>query len=43
MVLAGGEELLEVRIVKVKGDPLEWRRFFKRVAVGCRDAVWREE
>jgi serine/threonine-protein kinase Chk1 len=43
MVLAGGEQLLEVRFVKVKGDPLEWRRFFKRVAVGCRDAIWREE
>ncbi|KAB5578274.1 kinase-like domain-containing protein [Coniochaeta sp. 2T2.1] len=41
--LAGGEELLEVRFVKVKGDPLEWRRFFKKVALLCRDAVWREE
>ena len=42
--MAVGEgELLEVRFVKVKGDPLEWRRFFKKVAVGCRDAVWREE
>lgn len=42
MHLPGGEELLEVRFVKVKGDPLEWRRFFKKVAVGCRDAVWKD-
>jgi serine/threonine-protein kinase Chk1 len=42
MLLEGGEELLEVRFVKVKGDPLEWRRFFKKVAVGCRDAVWKD-
>ncbi|KAK4100656.1 Pkinase-domain-containing protein [Parathielavia hyrcaniae] len=33
-------ELLEVRFVKVKGDPLEWRRFFKKVALLCRDAVY---
>ena len=36
----GGAELLEVRFVKVKGDPLEWRRFFKKVALLCRDAVY---
>lgn len=34
------QELWEVRFVKVKGDPLEWRRFFKRVALLCRDAVY---
>ncbi|KAK4153282.1 kinase-like domain-containing protein [Chaetomidium leptoderma] len=34
------QELLEVRFVKVKGDPLEWRRFFKKVALLCRDAVY---
>lgn len=33
-------ELLEVRFVKIKGDPLEWRRFFKKVAVLCRDGIW---
>jgi len=33
--------LLEVRFVKAKGDPLEWRRLFKRVTVLCRDAVVR--
>jgi len=31
--------LLEVRFSKAKGDPLEWRRLFKRVTVLCRDAV----
>ncbi|KAH0556842.1 hypothetical protein GP486_005368 [Trichoglossum hirsutum] len=35
-----GEELLEVRFVKVKGDPLEWRRFFKKVVVLCKDGVY---
>lgn len=33
------EELCEVRFVKAKGDPLEWRRFFKKVCVLCQDAV----
>ncbi|KAK0748017.1 kinase-like domain-containing protein [Apiosordaria backusii] len=32
--------LLEVRFVKVKGDPLEWRRFFKKVALLCKEGVW---
>ena len=36
----GAEDgLVEVRFVKAKGDPLEWRRLFKRVAVLCRDAI----
>ena len=39
--LPDGAELLEVRFVKVKGDPLEWRRFFKRVVLTCQDAVYR--
>ncbi|KAJ2902458.1 Pkinase-domain-containing protein [Zalerion maritima] len=38
-----GGELLEVRFLKMKGDPLEWRRFFKRVAVLCRDGVFKPE
>ena len=38
-----GEGLMEVRFVKVKGDPVEWRRFFKRVVVLCRDAVYKPE
>jgi serine/threonine-protein kinase Chk1 len=33
-------ELLEVRFVKVKGDPLEWRRFFKNVCVLCKEGVY---
>ena len=40
---AEGEELLEVRFVKVKGDPLEWRRFFKKVVVLCKDGVYLPE
>jgi serine/threonine-protein kinase Chk1 len=35
-----GEGLLEVRFVKVKGDPLEWRRFFKNVVVLCKEGVF---
>ena len=38
--IVGDEELLEVRFVKVKGDPLEWRRFFKAVVVLCKDGVY---
>ncbi|RKF75255.1 Serine/threonine-protein kinase chk1 [Golovinomyces cichoracearum] len=32
--------LIEVRFVKIKGDPLEWRRFFKSVVILCKDAVF---
>lgn len=35
-------ELLEVRFVKVKGDPLEWRRFFKKMALLCKDGIYKE-
>jgi len=35
--------LVEVCFVKASGDPLEWRRFFKRMAVLCQDAVFRPE
>lgn len=38
--ITGEQELLEVRFVKVKGDPLEWRRFFKKVVVLCKDGVY---
>jgi serine/threonine-protein kinase Chk1 len=37
---SGEAELLEVRFVKIKGDPLEWRRFFKKVVVICKDGVY---
>jgi len=33
------EEVVECRFVKAKADPLEWRRFFKRVVALCKDAV----
>lgn len=35
--------LVEVEFLKAKGDPLEWRRFFKRVVVLCKDAVVKPE
>ncbi|KAF7534852.1 hypothetical protein G7054_g5870 [Neopestalotiopsis clavispora] len=41
--LQGDLELLEVRFVKVKGDPLEWRRFFKNVVLLCKDGVYKPE
>ena len=42
--LGGNEEgLCEVGFVKVKGDPVEWRRFFKRVVLLCRDVVFKPE
>ena len=37
--LADGE-VLDVSFVKVKGDPLEWRRFFKKIVVLCKDGVY---
>ena len=36
-------QVLEVNFLKTKGDPVEWRRFFKRVVVSCKDAVFRPE
>jgi serine/threonine-protein kinase Chk1 len=33
------QEAFEVRFVKAKGDPLEWRRFFKKICVHCKDAI----
>lgn len=38
--LPDGTEILDIRFVKVKGDPLEWRRFFKKVVVLCKDGVY---
>ncbi|EXJ83562.1 CAMK/CAMKL/CHK1 protein kinase [Capronia coronata CBS 617.96] len=38
-----GEGLVEVCFVKASGDPLEWRRFFKRMVVLCQDAVVKPE
>ena len=42
--MAGAEgDLLEVNFVKAKGDPVEWRRLFKKVVVLCKDAVYKPE
>ena len=35
--------VVEVSFVKAKGDPLEWRRLFKKVVISCKDAVFRPE
>jgi serine/threonine-protein kinase CHEK1 len=35
--------LVEVTFVKGKGDPIEWRRFFKKVVVLCKEAVFRPD
>ncbi|KAL8943345.1 MAG: hypothetical protein Q9216_001120 [Gyalolechia sp. 2 TL-2023] len=35
--------MLEVNFVKVKGDPLEWRRFFKKIVVLCKGAVYKPD
>ncbi|PYH94730.1 serine/threonine-protein kinase chk1 [Aspergillus ellipticus CBS 707.79] len=37
------EGIFEIEFMKVKGDPLEWRRFFKKVAVLCKDAVYKPD
>ena len=34
-----GGDVLEVRFIKAKGDPLGWRRLFKQVAVLCKDGI----
>jgi serine/threonine-protein kinase CHEK1 len=35
--------VVEVMFLKASGDPLEWRRFFKRVTVLCKDAVYKPD
>ncbi|RMZ80811.1 hypothetical protein DV737_g2804, partial [Chaetothyriales sp. CBS 132003] len=35
----GRENVFEVNFVKASGDPLEWRRLFKKVSVHCRSAL----
>ena len=39
MTTQGGGDVLEVRFIKAKGDPLGWRRLFKQVAVLCKDGI----
>jgi len=41
MGFPGEQGLLCVSFDKTKGDPLEWRRFFKKAAVLCKDAIYR--
>ena len=36
-------EIVQVVFIKAKGDPVQWRRFFKRVVIHCGSAVWRPE
>ena len=36
-------QVLEVNFVKAKGDPVEWRRLFKKVVVLCKDVVFRPD
>jgi serine/threonine-protein kinase Chk1 len=33
------QEIMEVRFVKAKGDPVGWRRLFKSVCIHCKDAI----
>ncbi|KAF2770120.1 kinase-like protein [Teratosphaeria nubilosa] len=35
--------VLEIRFIKAKGDPVGWRRLFKHVAVLCQDAIPRKQ
>ena len=35
--------LLEINFVKSKGDPLEWRRLFKKIVVLCKEAVYKPD
>ncbi|CAK4028018.1 Serine threonine- kinase chk1 [Lecanosticta acicola] len=35
-------EVLEVRFMKAKGDPLSWRRFFKEIAAHCQEGMIKE-
>ena len=37
------EGVFEVEFVKIKGDPLEWRRFFKKVVILCKDSVFKPD
>jgi len=37
------DSVVEVSFIKGSGDPLEWRRFFKKVTILCKDAVHKPE
>jgi len=34
---------VDVSFVKMNGDPVQWRRFFKKVTVLCKEAVYRPD
>lgn len=38
-----GGHVLEVDFIKAKGDPVEWRRLFKKVVILCKDAVFKPD
>lgn len=38
-----GLKLKTVDFIKTKGDPLEWRRFFKKITIQSREAVYIDE
>lgn len=43
LVAVISDGVVEVTFLKASGDPLEWRRFFKKVTVLCRDAVFKPD
>ncbi|MCJ1309617.1 Chk1 protein kinase [Agyrium rufum] len=38
-----GDGLIEIRFVKSSGDPVEFRRLFKKVVILCQDAVYKSD
>lgn len=42
-MFAMDRQMLEINFVKSRGDPVEWRRLFKKVVVLCKDAVYRPD
>ena len=40
---ANGGSCVQVCFVKAKGDPVQWRRFFKKAVLLCGEVVWRPE
>lgn len=43
LIEASYEGVVEVTFVKREGDPLEWRRLFKKVTILCKDGVYKPE
>ncbi|GME78957.1 unnamed protein product [[Candida] boidinii] len=38
--LADNYTMRKIEFIKIKADPLEWRRLFKKITVLCRDVVY---